>query len=120
MRSRKTQSRHGTGGIKMDKEYIEREAALNASKIVYIECIEVDGEVCEDGIADDIPVVFKKDIEALPTADVVPIRHGKWNSDGSCSCCGCFAPTDDANDSIWRSELNYCYYCGAKMDVQNV
>lgn len=103
----------------MVKEYIEREAALNASKIVYIEYIEVDGEGYEDGNADDIPVVLKKDIEALPIADVVPIRHGKWNSDGSCSCCGCYAPTDDAHDAIWRSELNYCYYCGAKMEVQD-
>lgn len=59
----------------MAKEYIEREAALNASKIVYIECIEVDGGGYEDGRAEDIPVVFKKDIESLPIADVVPIRH---------------------------------------------
>lgn len=29
-------------------EYIEKEAALEASKIVYIECIELDGEGNED------------------------------------------------------------------------
>lgn len=61
----------------MAKEYIEREAALNASKIVYIEYIEVDGEGYEDGNADNIPVVFKKDIEALPAADVVEVVRCK-------------------------------------------
>lgn len=80
-------------------EYIEREAALNASKIVYIEYIEIDGDGYEDGNADEIPVVFRRDIEAIPAADVVtrdcynrllaendelrkerPVRHGRWLS----------------------------------------
>lgn len=61
----------------MAKEYIEREAALNASKIVYIEYIEVDNEGYEDGNADVIPVVFKKDIEAIPAADVVEVVRCK-------------------------------------------
>ena len=58
-------------------EYIEREAAINASKIVYIEYIEIDGEGYEDGNADDIPVVFKRDIEAIPAADVIPVVRCK-------------------------------------------
>lgn len=62
-------------------DYIERDAALNASKIVYIEYIEIDGNGYEDGNADEIPVVFKRDIEAIPAADVVPVvrcKDCKW------------------------------------------
>lgn len=54
-------------------DYISREAVLNASKIVYIEYIEIDGDGYEDGNADEIPVVFKRDIEAIPAADVRPV-----------------------------------------------
>ena len=60
------------------KEYIEREAALNASKIVYIECLYKDEENYLEAEADDIPVVFKRDIEAIPAADVRPVVHSKW------------------------------------------
>lgn len=65
----------------MDDDYIKRSDALNASKIVYIEYIEIDGDGYEDGNADEIPVVFKRDIEAIPAADVVPVvrcKDCKW------------------------------------------
>lgn len=62
-----------------------------------------------DGIA--------KEIEAMPTVDAEPVRHGKWmeivthngctpDYDCVCSLCGnSGAPIDD-----------YCRGCGAKMD----
>ena len=62
-----------------------------------------------DGIA--------KEIEAMPTVDAEPVRHGKWmeivthngctpDYDCVCSLCGSSgAPIDD-----------YCRGCGAKMD----
>jgi len=56
---------------------VKRSDVLDASKIVYIEYIEVDGEGYEEGNADDIPVVFKQDIEAIPAADVVEVVRCK-------------------------------------------
>lgn len=59
--------------------------------------------------------VFKI-VNALPTADVVEVRHGHWLYDGfvdnigehgaECSICG--AESEDNG--------NYCTWCGAKMD----
>lgn len=55
----------------MADEYIRKAAALNASKITYIECLYEDEAGYLEGEADEIPVVFKRDIEAIPAADVV-------------------------------------------------
>jgi len=74
-------------------DYIKRKDALNASRIVYIECLEMDNEDFIEAEADDIPVVFKRDIASIPSADVVEVKHGKWiyPSDiigfGRCSNC---------------------------------
>ena len=58
----------------------------------------------------------KFDIESFPTADVAPVRHGKWetNSDRPdlliCSVCKC-------GFDMWKHDPhNYCPNCGAKMD----
>ncbi len=69
-----------------------------------------------------IPIeVVKQNIKDMPTADVEPVRHGHWilyrlNSlyiDWQileCSVCG-------MNRLRRTGEvLNYCPYCGAKMD----
>lgn len=99
-------------------EYIKRSDALNASKIVYIEYIEIDGDGYEDGNADEIPVVLKRDIEAIPAADVVPVVHGRWDHIGKpetweawvCSVC---------NMANTEGPENYCPHCGAKMDLED-
>ena len=102
----------------MAKEYIAREAALNASKIVYIEYIEVDGEGYEEGNADDIPVVFKKDIEAIPAADVRPVVR----------CKDCVHYDKGKNDSeswmyckVLAKDVYDDFYCklGEGRDVQD-
>lgn len=101
-------------------DYIDRESALNASKIVYIEYIELDGEGYEDGNADDIPVVFKKDIEAIPAADVKPVVRGEWiklnmhrgMEQFKCSVCmqECYVPT-----CMEEPMYSFCPNCGAEM-----
>lgn len=58
-------------------EYIKKEDALNASKIIYIEYLEEDNNNYIDADADFIPVVFKKDIEMIPAADVVEVVRCK-------------------------------------------
>ena len=60
---------------------------------------------------------FIDDIENVPTADVEPVRHGKWTQmdlcEIRCSECGDFSPIK----YDWSEDLtNYCPNCGAKMD----
>ena len=48
-------------------------------------------------------------IEAMPSADVAPVRHGRWDFDMSgawCSVCGEYS----------EGEYRYCPSCGSKMD----
>ena len=68
---------------------------------------------------------FKQIITDLPTADVTPVRHGRWimgtGENGlqtgyrKCSRCGEIVK--------YRYSLygihNFCNYCGAKMDERN-
>lgn len=103
---------------KIMDEYIKRSDALNASKIVYIEYIEIDGDGEEDGNADDIPVVFKRDIEAIPAADVQPIVWAYWKTvehkkSRVCSHCESDEPYKFADEEA--NVYSYCPYCGAKM-----
>ena len=55
-------------------------------------------------------------IEELPTSDVAPVVHGRWetNSDRPdtliCAMCKC-------GFDMWKHDPhNYCPHCGAKMD----
>lgn len=55
-----------------------------------------------------------KVIDAQPTVEAEPVKHGEWKRIGNChykcSTCG---------ENIMTSSLkrfNYCLYCGAKMD----
>ena len=94
-------------------EYIEREAALEA---VCKYCCEYDAErtecICNERLA-----VLK-----IPTADVAPVRHGRWEKQSglySCSECGMTCPYDVQADVIEYWACNYCPNCGAKMDLEN-
>lgn len=59
---------------------------------------------------------------AIPAADVVPVRHGRWidtyGDSWTCSVCG----AESYFNEDWRGKdgksylMNYCHYCGAKMD----
>lgn len=64
---------------------------------------------------------IKDGIEAIPAADVEPVRHGRWiheETEGgfhiwSCSRCG-----SGMNGNPKGTNL-YCYHCGAKMDLED-
>lgn len=69
----------------------------------------------EDDIADFNFEIYawKKDFLSIPSADVAPVRHGRWieaTRDDPCyyvcSICG----------KMVDIEENYCPNCGAKMD----
>jgi len=92
------------------KKYIELQKALNVCKMQYEHCLEMH-DWSGDATADNI----KRDIETLPTADVVEVKHAKWeiNYDGYypyCSNC----KTEPKNGVLSK----HCPECGAKMDGQ--
>lgn len=70
------------------------------------------------------PEEFTEYLDEIPTADVAPVRHGRWEgtadgyADGelvydmwACSECGF-----DADGAEEKPEWKYCPNCGAKMD----
>ena len=92
-------------------EYIEREASVKAFNNF------------DAGRADSSPFTlltpeeFAEYLYELPTADVAPVRHGRWVDNGipdsmlsGCSVCGF---------TCGSSSFFYCPNCGAKMDKHN-
>ena len=83
-------------------EYIEREAYIRIVK--------------------DIPIwgsVAAMIADAIPAADVAPVRHGRWGTHSDrpdsliCSVCNC-------GFDMWKHDPhNYCPKCGAKMDLED-
>lgn len=57
-----------------------------------------------------------------PSADVVPVRHGRWEMRGGkryCTSCGERAcVTRDSEDFWYTIGTPYCPNCGAKMDEE--
>lgn len=98
-------------------EYIKREDAIGYIKHVYHESVKF-YEVDEEEVIDSLVEA----LNALPSADVEPVRHGHWiresvGSDNSsegyfkismaeCSECG----------TCVMGKPNYCPNCGARMD----
>lgn len=84
-----------------DKEYIERDAALD----------DIDAAMKNSGMGYIAGQVMKRYIKRVPAADVAPVVHAHWCYDSengvyNCSRCG----------NAETSDGRYCSYCGAKMD----
>lgn len=87
-------------------EYIEREAAEDAAGEAYLKGLNPEWAVRD-----------------VPTADVVPVMHGKWirphwkNSDYCCNCSECDGEAMH-REYQWNKKGIYpiCPNCGAKMD----
>ena len=94
-------------------EYIEREA-LYEKAYWHGEHPDV-GNPFPDGV-DAIDI---EDVDAIPAADVAPVRHGRWIYDKKaqrpyCSVCkGYFY-------GATNSPMSYCPNCGTKMDEGKV
>ena len=57
----------------------------------------------------------------LPSADVAPVRHGRWielamKGEFKCSVCGRGSKSKNTFQLIPTVYWNYCPNCGAKMD----
>ena len=82
------------------KEYIER-AALKRELAPYE----------ENDFSQQMDVILAI-VDAQPTADVAPVRHGRWKNGGNglydtCTACG---------EEIYLAiPMNYCPLCGALM-----
>ena len=93
-------------------EYIEREA-LYEKAYWHGEHPDV-GNPFPDGV-DAIDI---EDVDAIPAADVAPVRHGRWIapflSDGGNMCAEC------SNCRKIRIFDDYCSACGAIMDLNDL
>ena len=81
-----------------------------------------------DGMYDVVKVAYECDIDAMPTVDAVPVRHGKWLDPEAfkrpwfrhhifeCSVCRNTLDMDGVNAG--RGDANYCPNCGARMDEE--
>ena len=95
----------------MPKEYIEREAAIEA--------------IMSEPPDAHYPQWYVDKIKSIPAADVAEVRHGKWiqphwkNSNYCCNCSECGREAMHA-DYQWDKNGIYplCSNCGAKMDKE--
>ena len=101
-------------------DYIKREDALDAIGTITM----YKGSIPHD--------LARRKIESIPSADVAPVRRGKWRMTFmddrysrfygmfrfTCSSCG-YYEDKDYSDSM--DDVNYCPNCGARMeDVTDV
>ena len=102
-------------------EYIEKEAAMLTPVLPKehrrYQTSNLD-DVYEQGWADALD-----NLKNAPTADVAPVRHGRWDDSGRytfpsgavavrCTNCGCALTESEHRLYNW----SYCPVCGAKMD----
>ena len=85
------------------KEYIEREAAI---KVIENDCLELVDYIKEDTI---------QCVKAIPAADVVEVRHERWEKHGSqWQCTGCKVLMS-IDGTPQENLLYYCPNCGSRM-----
>ena len=88
----------------MDKECIEREAARN-----------IFTPPLRDPESLDFWEWLQSEIDSIPAADVVEVRHGQWIAvtlgDMRCSCCGGVYGVCGG----LMGDYNFCPNCGADM-----
>lgn len=97
-------------------EYISREDILDIASQY---CTDDDGSCSKADV--DLREMLDE-IEALPSADVQPVKHGRWSEcytdsrlySGICSVCG-----GAAIRSVKGKPLDYCPDCGARMDLKD-
>ena len=71
--------------------------------------------------ANAITISGVKILNQFPSADVAPVRHGRW-VDNHCTACGMMPMGDemwklcDFEPPRFEKFMDYCPNCGAKMD----
>ena len=85
-------------------DYIKREDALNTIRNTFT------------GMTAD---TLELRINDIPSADVAPVRHGRWKKDYLCSINGGTYSVIRCSECDFQFPMtvtNYCPNCGAKMD----
>lgn len=92
---------------------------IDADKINYHEHTECMGH----GDFETVRTVTDKEIAEIPTADVAPVRHGRWicirKGYGEYECSVCHGVDSDCSDYYGThvvTEQDYCPNCGSRMD----
>lgn len=110
-------------------EYISRDMALRQLNATCLatDCDNYNGVRCRAcAYADAMDF-----IDAIPAADVQPVKCGHWYHNTSkyiseldayfiqacCSCCGRYSDRIDAYSQIMSNEN--CSHCGARMDLKD-
>ena len=67
---------------------------------------------------------FLRVLDITPTADVAPVRHGRWielamKGEYKCSVCGRGSKSENTFQLIPTVYWNYCPNCGARMDGED-
>ena len=100
-------------------DYIEREALRNS--VESIDWYNVYKGKLTAGAPNTENALYKASsiyavIDNAPSADVAPVRHGRWvaSHDELCACSICKYPL-----CVGWNQTNYCPNCGAKMDGGN-
>jgi hypothetical protein len=97
----------------MDKEYIDRDAAIETFKANCVGCESYGGVLCSACPLNNALL----QLDMIPAADVAPVVHGEWllrhevvGHYWECSVC-------HKNPCIYvTKDTKYCQNCGAKMD----
>ena len=99
-------------------EYIEREA-LYEKAYWHGEHPNVDNP-----FPDGVDAIDIKDVDAIPSADVAPMRHGRWIEPSRLyygakqyECSLCYSDTFWKKHSI-TEKYPHCPNCGATMDLE--
>ena len=101
-------------------EYIERKALREAFDNADADIVEEyeDGD-CDWGFGRQNILEV---INSVPSADVAPVRHGRWIMRGGkryCSECGNRACVTRDSDDFWYTVgTDFCPSCGAMMDLE--
>lgn len=81
---------------------------IDADKIPYVQ---------DAAYVKDYDYAYRYAIEAEPTVDVQPVRHGVWKKiRGTINCSECKSCSWSMSFEDLVTSFNFCPNCGAKMD----
>ena len=100
----------------IEKEYIDLEEAVATLKRNSLKCFNSYYKGYVNAI---------EDLADIPTADVAPVRHGRWIEQEQCeeslySCSACGAEWITIEGTPKENSMDFCPHCGAKMDLKEV
>lgn len=103
------------------KEYIERKEALRQ---IFLEAMGHDFDFNAE--YRKIYISAKRAVRNTPAADVIEVRHAKWDDEHKCTACGNEALLEEKPDtlahglnSLFFVDSDYCPNCGACMDKED-